>query len=321
MDISGDPCVKHFVQYLTGERNASAHTVLNYTGDIRQFASGFWKDDTRPPLPWNRVDKFAARRFLVELQKSGMQPATSGRKASSLRAFFRFLQREDYVQSNPFGGVVSPKLGRKLPDVISVRQMNELLAMPMKKLGESRPGDGRDGGKFREYAAWRDTAILEVLYSSGMRVSELTAVNDGNVDLLSGLVKVKGKGSKERLCPLGGPAARALKGALERRDGIWPPSRSGGGNGPVFVNSRGERLTARSVERMLKTYLAAAGISLAFSPHAFRHSFATHMLDAGADLRSVQELLGHSSLSTTQIYAHVSVEKMKKVYNEAHPRA
>jgi len=321
MDIRGDPCVKHFVQYMTGERNASPHTVLNYAGDIRQFAVEIWGQDAKPPLPWSRVDKFAARRFLVGFQKHGRDPATSGRKVSSLRAFFRFLQREEYVASNPFAGVISPKRGRKLPVTVSQGQMNALLSAPLAKLGRSGEHAGEETDKLAEYAAFRDAAMLEVLYSSGMRVSELVSVRDRDIDMISGLIKVKGKGDKERLCPIGKPAADALKKAMDRRDAIWQAKPRGGSDNPAFLNLHGERLTSRSVERLLKKYLAEAGLSLSLTPHAFRHSFATHMLDAGADLRSVQELLGHSSLSTTQIYAHVSVEKMKKVYNEAHPRA
>jgi site-specific recombinase XerD len=173
---------------------------------------------------------------------------------------------------------------------------------------------------FDDYARLRDTAILELLYSTGMRVSELTGLTADRIDYLSGVVKVRGKGKKERLCPIGNPATRALKAALAAREG-WLLTLGKRGSAALFLNKHGGGLTVRSVERMLKKYAALVGLSPNLSPHALRHSFATHLLDAGADLRSVQELLGHASLSTTQIYTHVSIERLKQVYEQAHPRA
>ena len=173
-----------------------------------------------------------------------------------------------------------------------------------------------------DYLMRRDTAILDALYSTGARVTEIVTLTDPAVDMIGGVAKVRGKGKKERLCPLGKPACLALRSALSLRDILWPRvAAARENNRRLFLNWRGEPLTARSVERVLKQYLAEAGLNAALSPHALRHSFATHMLDAGADLRSVQELLGHASLSTTQIYTHVSVERLKKVYQETHPRA
>jgi integrase/recombinase XerC len=169
------------------------------------------------------------------------------------------------------------------------------------------------------YFALRDRALLETLYSTGARVSEVAAMTQKALDLLAGVVIVRGKGKKERLCPLGNPAARAIRAAMQEADSIWPSA--GKQAVPLFRNKRGEPLTPRSIERMMKTMLTEAGLSADFSPHALRHSFATHLLDAGADLRCVQELLGHASLSTTQIYTHVSVERLKKVYQDSHPRA
>jgi len=170
-----------------------------------------------------------------------------------------------------------------------------------------------------EYAAARDAAILELLYSTGMRLAECAGLKESQLDVLAGVARVLGKGRKERLCPLGNPALRALRTALEKRDGLGLPGRPR--DLPLFVGKTGGRLTPRSIERMMKTHLVAAGLNPDFSPHALRHSFATHLLDAGADLRSVQELLGHASLSTTQLYTHVSIERMKDVYEKAHPRA
>ncbi len=322
MNITGDRCIAHFVQYLRNEKNASEHTVRNYISDIAQFALSRWGAEARFPLAWAEIDRFGARKFLVEVQKQGRKPTTTGRKMSSLRSFFRFLQREEYIAANPFSTVVSPKRGRSLPNILSVEEAASLVDAPMKLF---RRGQGRDdedaAHRFTEYAAYRDAAILEVLYSSGMRVGELTTARNRDVDMLSGLVRVHGKGKKERLCPLGRPACSALKAAMERRDALWAKAGVAAPDRPVFVNLHGGALTTRSIGRLLKKYLVEAGLNPNLSPHTLRHSFATHMLDAGADLRSVQELLGHASLSTTQIYAHVTVERLKKVYNEAHPRA
>ena len=321
-DVSGDPCVKHFLSYLENERNASMHTVTSYLLDIGQFAGFVWKNDVQPPLKWSEVDRFAARKFLVEFQKAGLQPTTTGRKLAGLRSFYRFLEREEYVDQNPFAGLRGPKKSRQLPNVLSVDEVAKLLKAPLKML-KQRQQKGKEGhevGPREEYAALRDAAILEVLYSTGARVSEIAGLTERNIDVLSGIIVVRGKGKKERMCPLGAPAAEALERMISKGAEVWPGSGKGKQQ-PVFRNLRGEPITTRSIERMMKKCLAGAGLKADISPHTLRHSFATHMLDAGADLRSVQELLGHSSLSTTQMYTHISVERLKKVYEEAHPRA
>jgi integrase/recombinase XerC len=312
-----DPAVDHFRRYLAAERDASGHTLTSYLLDIRQFAALQWGVEARPPFRWNEVDRFAARRFLVSFQKGGCEPATSRRKLSSLRSFFKFLVREGYAPGNPFRAVALPKKARRLPRVFTVDEVKRLLEAPR----QTPPEEGAKDAVWAAYAAARDAAILEILYSAGMRVGELAGMAEGNVDLLSGVIKVRGKGKKERLCPLGGPATRALQEALEERDRLWAARGLSGRPPGVFLNKLGGRLTARSVERMMKRYLAATGLRPDLSPHALRHSFATHLLDAGADLRSVQELLGHASLSTTQIYTHVTIERLKEVYERAHPRA
>ena len=317
-----DPALEHFVRYLRGERNASEHTVANYAMDIRQFIVQQWGADARPPHRWKEVDRFAARRFLVSFQKSGSKPTTTRRKMSSLRSFFRFMLREEYAALNPFTGVVMPKRPRSLPKILSVAEVKRLLESPMAVPDVAPVGAApRETGAWGEYARWRDTAILEVLYSGGLRVAELTGLSDAQVDLFSGVARVRGKGKKERLSPLGSHAVRALQKAMELRDLLWVGWGKGGRPSAVFLNKNGGRLTPRSVERLMKRYLAFAGLNPNLSPHALRHSFATHLLDAGADLRSVQELLGHASLSTTQIYTHVSIERLKEVYEKAHPRA
>lgn len=315
-----DPCLAHFVRALRAERNASEHTIGGYAQDLRQFIQLTWGDAARPPYPWQAPDRFAARRFLAGFQKAGCAPATTGRKLSSLRSFYRFLIREEYVKANPFGGLPAPKKDKKLPAVLSVAEVARLLEAPEAGQGDGESGEAKDAA-WNRYAKSRDKAILELLYSTGMRIAEMTGLIDDRVDQVGGVVKVRGKGKKERLCPLGRPAARALRASIEQRDAFWRELGRSGRPAALFLNCHGNRLTPRSVERLMKKYLAASNLSSEFSPHALRHSFATHLLDAGADLRSVQELLGHASLSTTQIYTHVTVERLKQVYEQAHPRA
>ncbi|MCX7590753.1 MAG: tyrosine recombinase [Kiritimatiellae bacterium] len=320
-----DPQVGHFVDTLRNERNASEHTIRNYLIDIKQFVSVAWGEDVSPPIPWGDADRFTARRFLVTCQREGKGVAATCRKLSSLRSFYRFLQREEYVEVNPFDGVRAPKRSRRLPDVLSVEEVKRLLETAASAVPEFPSEDsGHTNPRQRqqlEYAALRDVAILEVLYSTGIRVGELAGLVESRVDLVSGLITVRGKGKKERMCPLGRPARAALEKAMQKSREVWPEVAGQRGSRPVFFNLRGGALTARSIERIMKKHLTRAGLASKFSPHALRHSFATHMLDAGADLRSVQELLGHASLSTTQIYTHVTVDRLRKVYRETHPRA
>jgi len=318
--IADDPAVSQFMRHLRAERNASEHTLAGYLSDIRQFCAQLWGAGTAPPFPWKSPDRFSARHFLASFQKAGRTPATASRKMSSLRSFFRFQVREGLVKNNPFVGLQQPKARHRLPKVLSQAEVIRLLEAPARLREQTRAKEEKVGARFADYAALRDTAILELLYSTGMRIAELCGLTDARLDLLSGTALVRGKGKKERFCPIGRPAAKALQAALDARDGLLV------GLGlerasALFVNKRGGRLTPRSVERSLKKYLAEAGLDLAITPHVMRHSFATHMLDAGADLRSVQELLGHASLSTTQIYTHVSVERLKEEYGKAHPRA
>ena len=325
--IMDDPCIGHFVRHLEGERNASGHTISSYLVDLGQFIRTQWGTEAKPPYAWPDVDKFSARKFIVHCQKQAAAVTTVNRKLSSLRSFFKFLNREEHVMQNPFANVISLKRGKPLPKVLTLQEVTRLLEAPrqvaMEALAESSaPAGEPDAAKrvWLDYAASRDTAILEILYSTGMRVSELAGMNESDIDMLASVVKVWGKGKKERMCLLGKPAVKALQTALEKRStlaGVFKRA----GPPPVFVGHTGGRLTTRSIERLMKRYLVRASLDPHMSPHALRHSFATHLLDAGADLRSVQELLGHASLSTTQIYTHVTVERLKQVYNEAHPRA
>lgn len=319
LDWSRDECVTAFLRYLEGEKGASEHTISNYLSDIRQFALFTWGDEARPPYHWKEADRFAGRKFLVHLQKAGRSPTTTGRKLSSMRSFFRFLLREEHVKTNPFSGLQLPKRHKYLPQILSVGEVTRLLEAPR----ENPPPKTKDRAQkaWDDYVVARDTAILEVLYSTGMRLSELVGLAEGQVDHLAGVVKVRGKGKKERMCPLGGPASRALRASLDKRETFWLSLGRKGQPPGLFLNKRGGKLSGRSIERMMKKYAGLAGLKPGLSPHVLRHSFATHLLDNGADLRSVQELLGHASLSTTQIYTHVSVERLKEVYEEAHPRA
>lgn len=318
VDVATEAGVAEFVQYLVNERNASEHTVSGYLRDIGQFVTYAFPDaapgDT---LSWATPDRFAARGFLVAFQKAGCEPTTTRRKLSALRSFFRYLEREGRVETNPFAGLSGPRLKRELPDVMSVDEVTRLLEAPLQQLVACE-GE-RPAALSVQYKAWRDSALMEVIYSTGGRVSEIAGLNRSQVDLLAGVARVRGKGRKERMCPIGKPALRALQRSLELAEALWPAAAHA--TAPLFFNRHGGRLTTRSIERMMKAYLPLAGLRADFSPHALRHSFATHLLDAGADLRAVQELLGHASLSTTQIYTHVSVERLKDVYRAAHPRA
>jgi len=316
-EVAADPWVAQFVRHLTAERNASPHTVAGYLQDLAQFVASVWPR-TRPPFDWRATDRVVARAFLVGFAREGAAPSTTRRKISSLRAFYKVLEREELITRNPFGGVRGPRLARRLPQILAVTQVQTLLEAPVRALADGERA-GVPAAPETVYAALRDAAFLELLYSTGARVSEAAGLTRRQVDLVGGVVRVRGKGKKERLCALGRPAILALEKALEVSELLWPDSR--GDAAPIFLNLHGGPLTVRSMQRNMKTWLVAAGLPAELTPHKLRHSFATHLLDAGADLRSVQELLGHASLTTTQIYTQVSVERLKEVYRHAHPRA
>ncbi len=304
-----DALTEEFLNYLRVERNASTLTVRNYSADIAAFSAWF-EEKYKQACDWRKIDPFHLRGYLVYLTERKFDRATIHLKMSALRSLFKWLIRTERVKQNPVVGLTLPKKARKLPKFLTIQQVEALLEAPLKDEADRR---ARRSRPTNDFAAWRDKAILETLYSAGMRIHELVQLNDEDVDVLGEVVKVRGKGKKERLAALGGPAIDALQKYLQLR------ARST--RGPLFVNKFGDRLTARSVQRMLKKYLIAAGLDPSLTPHKLRHSFATHMLDAGADLRSVQELLGHANLSTTQIYTHITPERLKKVYEKAHPRA
>jgi integrase/recombinase XerC len=312
-----DPWVAQFVAHLESERNASPHTVAGYLQDLAQFVAHAFKD-SKPPYDWRRPDRFAARGFLVQSQKAGAAPSTTRRKLASLRSFYRFLEREELSGRNPFGGLRGPRMPKRLPRILTVVQVQALLAAPVTALAEKERAAG-PADPPTAYAALRDAAIFELLYSTGARVSEAAGLVRSRVDTIAGVARVRGKGKKERLCALGRPAVEAIEKAFAVAELLWPASARP--SAPAFLNLRGGPLSARSIERGMKHWLAVAGLPSEITPHKLRHSFATHLLDAGADLRSVQELLGHASLTTTQIYTQVTVERLKEIYRQAHPRA
>lgn len=317
--LSGDPLAEAFARHLETERNDSPNTRLGYQRDLGQFSVFAFGSDARPPYDWIALTRATARAFLVSLSRAEAAPGTIRRKLSALRTFYRFLIRDGYLRENPFAGLRGPKPSRELPDVLTVREVETLLEKT------APPPDFEDGSAdakrlLDRYLALRDSAVLELLYSTGARVGEAAGLRIGDIDFAQACAKVFGKGRKERLCPLGRPAIAALQRMLSSATRVW------GGEAvkpaePLFRNWKGGRLTPRSIERLMTKCLAAAGIPGDYSPHALRHSFATHLLDAGADLRAVQELLGHASLSTTQIYTHVSVDHLRRVYHDTHPRA
>ncbi len=275
------------------ERNASEHTRRNYHDDLARFVQFLGRRSLRDVTPLD------VRRFLAEQSTKAYATHTIARRLSCVRSFFRFLCRDGVLKQNPAAVVPSPRLERRLPTFLDETQILRLLEVP-------------------DVSRWqgaRDQAILETLYSTGMRVSELTGLNLEDVEEISGTVIVRGKGKKERLCPIGKTALAAVQRYLARRPKRLKVPYA------MFVSQKLTRLTVRQVDRLLQRYAKQAQLPVVISPHSLRHTFATHLLDRGADLRSVQELLGHQSLSTTQLYTHVTPQRLKKVYDQAHPRA
>lgn len=306
--------------YMRDQRDMSPHTLRTYALDIRQFTKAMRDVAADTFDEWDEVDHAEARKYVLELQRRGLAWASIQRKASSLRSFFRFLVRRGVVSGNPFAAVPMPRKQRRLPVTLSVQEVEQLLDAPNRYWSGDTIPQGTSA-EDAEFARVRDTAILELLYSAGLRISEAVGLDLSAIDPGCGTFTVRGKGGKERLCVLGRPACGALQAYLELRP-RYSAQVSVTERVPLFVNIReGTRLTARSVQRSFKKYLQVASLSPALTPHKLRHSFATHLLDAGADLRSVQEMLGHANLSTTQIYTHVGSQRLWEAYRKAHPRA
>lgn len=288
-----------FFRFLDVERTSSPRTLANYKLALKAFRD--WRGDRF--RTWRECSGDDYRHWLHEMMKSGMARATIRLRFSALRSFYRFLVLRMGLPKSPVAEVQLPKPEKKLPVVLSVAQVDELLSLPLKMpLAKQAP----------PWLPLRDAAILELFYSCGLRISELRGLDVADVDFLGESVRVRGKGAKERIVPVGGAALAALH-RYQREAAVT--------NGALFLGKLRTRITQQAIDQLLKKYLKLSSIPFAISPHKLRHSFATHLLDAGADLRSVQSLLGHASLSTTQIYTHVTKERLRQAYNDAHPRA
>jgi integrase/recombinase XerC len=306
--------IEKFLEYLRFQRNASPHTLRNYASDLQQFFSYLTvtpEGKPRPAPELGQIDNLTIREFLGTLYQKSNRKSSVARKLATLRSFMKFLSAQGAIRANPAKNVASPKLESRLPDYLTLDAAAHLI---------EAPDTGTDTGK-------RDRSILELLYGAGLRVSELVGLNLGDISLGEGLVRVLGKGRKERIVPFGKRAAEALEAYLEvrakRLRTVSAPRAKARAPAAeaVFLNSRGGRLTSRSVGNIVDRHVGQLAEKLKVHPHTLRHTFATHMLNAGADLRSIQELLGHESLSTTQKYTHVSVEQLVRVYQSCHPRA
>ena len=285
--------IEKFMRYMEIEKNYSVHTILNYKLDLQDF-SRFLSG-----LALESVDYLLLRKYLAVLKEKNLGSRSVGRRLSALRSFFRFLSREGYLKTNPILMLSSPKLAKHLPSFMTEEEVYKLIESAFARNDQDLLG-------------LRDRAILETFYSSGFRISELVGLNVDDLDLISGVVKIRGKGKKERIVPIGEPALLTIKKYLDKRKKQTDA---------VFLNNNSRRITTRGVRDIVVKYLRLAGIKPGVSAHTFRHSFATHLLNRGADLRTVQELLGHANLSTTQIYTHLTTERLKSVYDKAHPHA
>ena len=302
--------IEQYLHHLRYERNASPHTLRNYASDLAQFLeflSKTGRDITSSPEALAAVGHHEIRAFLAALYEGGRKKSSIARKVASLRAFFKFLHREGIIEENPARLVSTPKLPKTLPHIMTTEEMNRFL--------NSVARSARSGGVLR----LRDRAMLELLYASGLRASELVGLDLADMNFGSRVVLVRGKGRKERWVPFGSKAEESLSAYLRARRKLRPSR--GHSSTAVFLNHRGERLTTRSLDRILKKYLQLFGAGLKASPHSLRHAFASHMLHEGADLRSIQEMLGHKSLSTTQKYTQVSIKDLVQVYDKTHPKA
>jgi len=285
--------IEKFVRYLEIEKNYSSHTILNYSLDLEDFKK--FLGDTG----LGGVDYLLLRKYLAVLKERNLSNRTVGRRLSALRSFFKFLTRDGYLKTNPILILSSPKQEKHLPSFMTEEEVSRLIESAFAKNEKDQMG-------------LRDRAILETFYSTGMRISEVVSLSVEDIDFIGGIVKVMGKGKKERIVPIGETAIIAIRKYLEKKKKETQA---------LFLNKNGKRISARGVRDIVGKYIRLAGIKQGVSAHTFRHSFATHLLNRGADLRTVQELLGHANLSTTQIYTHLTTEKLKNVYDKAHPRA
>jgi integrase/recombinase XerC len=310
-----DKWIQKFLAHLATDRGASAYTQRNYQQALTEFARWHLTERQSPPA-WDKLQRDDFRNYLRYLGRHNLSRAATQLRFSALRTFYKFLMRQGAVEILPIKNLALPKQGRRLPKFLTVQQMKDLLAAPAQLLERrgQKPGPGRP---LSATACLRDVAVLETIYSCGLRISELCGLRAEDIDWSERLVRVRGKGKKERLVPIGEPAWKAIQNYWTELK--LPPS----GPAPVFFSETKKAAPLRPLQlsRRLKQYLMIAGLDPGLTPHKLRHSYATHLLDAGADLRSVQELLGHAHLVTTQVYTHVTTERLKKAYDAAHPRA
>lgn len=308
-DVPTPPLIAEWLQYLAKERQLSAHTVTAYTSDLARFTTFLGAKAQGSGWNWGTVDRNTIRSFLGFLSRQGLERRSIARSLSAVRGFYRYLHRDEHVTANPARSVRTPKIGRHLPAHLDSGTMQTLMDAASTR---------SQGGAYNDV---RNLAMLELFYATGMRLSELHGLNREDIDLVSMRVKVRGKGRKERIIPFGGPARLALINYESRRDELVRAIGPKSDKSAWFLNPRGRRLSRRGIQLAMTGLISLVDAPKGASVHALRHTFATHLLDAGAELRAVQELLGHASVSTTQIYTHTSVERLKAAYAKAHPRA
>jgi integrase/recombinase XerC len=297
--VEPDKHFEDFLQFLRAERNYSAHTLTAYRADLLEFYR--FLAEKYPQCRPAQAERLMLRDYFAHLQNRGLRRSSVVRKVAALRSFFKFLARDGVVDRNPFLYLSTPKTEKRIPVFLSEEEIRQLFAVP----GISR----------------RDRAMLELLYSGGLRIEELVGLGIEDIDFMSGMVKVCGKGDRERIVPVGDTALAAVHDYLKERDRFDMGGRGHGNPNALFLNREGKRISTRGARKVLHRWFVTAGLNKKVSPHTLRHSFATHLLEHGCDLRSVQEMLGHKSLTTTQVYTHVTAENLKRVYDKAHPRA
>jgi integrase/recombinase XerC len=335
------PTIQKYIEYMRSVRNSSPHTLVNYGNDLEQFVAFLTPPGTETPK-LGHVTHHMIREFVAHLHDTGLEKSSIARKLAALRSFFKYCVREGRLNENPARLVATPKLPKRVPAVLSAEEMNGFLNQLSPRVKSPASGAGLKGRRDTTEAEAakrpgsalgipedrlmlpRDRAILELLYAAGLRVSELTGLNQADMDQKDQMLRVRGKGNKERIVPYGEKAAQALKSYWPVRDLLLEASAEAGRGASVqavFLNYRGHRLTQRSVGRIVKKYVKLVNVNWDLHPHSLRHAFATHLLADGADLRAIQELLGHQSLSTTQKYTHASIRQLMDIYDKAHPHA
>jgi integrase/recombinase XerC len=307
--VSDSVAVEEYLVHLEKERDVSPNTLVAYRRDLEEFVLFLGSYYGVREWSWQGIDRLAIRGFLAHLTRKKLNKRSIARSLSAVRSFYKYLHRNEQVDANPARSVITPKQDKYLPSYLDRAQIELLFQSAELKA---------QGGRFPDV---RNAAILELFYSTGMRLSELRGINRTEIDLLSQQVKVRGKGRKERIIPIGDHAQLALRNYESKRDELLRHIGPKGDRTAFFLSSRGKRISVRALQNAVKGFLDKIDESSGLSTHSLRHTFATHLLDAGADLRAVQELLGHASISTTQIYTHTSIERLKQVYQKAHPRA